>query len=190
MSYFSIKLCIVNKHIINFQLNITKTMKTKHIFLSTILIIFLSSQVKAQEVGDIRLGAKLSYITIEGADLGIGIVGDYQFTESIIGSVNYNYFLADEFLGLSTINLDGLYTFGGDGIRPYVLAGLNIATVSVNFDLFGVSEKVSNTEIGINLGGGAELPLSDKMAAFGELKYALASIDELVISAGLKFNLN
>jgi len=165
-------------------------MKTKHILLSTLLFIFLSSQVNAQEIGDIRLGGKLSFITIEGADLGIGIVGDYQFTESIIGSVNYNYFLADEFFGLSTINLDGLYTFDGEGIRPYVLAGLNIATISVNFDFFGVSESVSNTEIGLNIGGGAELPLGDSMAAFGELKYALASVDELVISAGLKFNLN
>jgi len=122
--------------------------------------------------------------------LGIGIRGDYQISESILGSVNYNYYLADEFYSLSTINLDGLYTFAGDGIRPYVLAGLNIAIVSVNFDFFGVSQSVSNTEIGINLGGGAQLPLSDKMAAFGELKYALASLDELVISAGLKFNLN
>jgi len=50
---------------------------------------------------------------------------------------------------------------------------------------------VSGTELGLNLGLGANFHISnEKILPFAELKYVISDFDQLVIFAGVKVNIN
>jgi len=158
-------------------------MRTK-LLLPLLFLALFTFQANAQEVGDIRLGGGLVFGTSTFADLGLNVRGDYQFTETIKGGVDFTYFFANEFYSLSTVNLNGFYYFDAEGFNPYALAGINISIYSFP-SFFG--ENASFTDVSLNLGGGADFPISENLAAFGEVKYVVSGIDQLVLTGGVKF---
>ena len=157
----------------------------------------LSTDLNAQtSEGAMRVGAQLGYGT-EIESLGIGARFDYAITDQILlapdlmyffgkseGSLDYNWF---------DINLNGNYLFdiGNSTIVPYALAGLNFAIVSVDYDVgIGPGDgDSSSTEIGFNLGGGADFAVGT-LTVFGELRFVLGDADQLVIAGGVKFPIN
>jgi outer membrane protein X len=163
---------------------------------TAISLLFVVHNTQAQATkGDMRLGGQLGYGT-EIESLGIGARFDYAITDQILlapdlmyffgkseGSVDFSWF---------DINLNGNYLFdtGNPDITPYVLAGLNIAILSVSVDGFsGFGGFGSGTQIGFNIGGGADFVVGT-ITVFGELRYVLSSADQLVIAGGVKFPLN
>src|SRR5690606_13030329 len=76
-------------------------------------------------------------------------------------------------------------------IDLYGILGLNIASYKVEYDgpaLAGFSASASDTEIGLNLGLGANLPVSnDSIRPLAELTYVISAFDQLAIFAGVKF---
>jgi outer membrane protein X len=173
----------------------------KYIFVAALLIAGLSfvssTNLNAQaSEGAMRVGGQLGYGT-EIESLGIGARFDYAITEQILlapdlmyffgkseGSLDYNWF---------DINLNGNYLFdiGSPDIVPYALAGLNFAIVSVDYDTGGspIDGDSSSTEVGFNLGGGADF-LVGALTVFGELRFVLGDADQLVIAGGVKFPIN
>lgn len=143
------------------------------------------------EAGDILLGGGLAYGT-EVESLGIQLGGNYRIDEQFRGAVDLIYYFPneDDFGGDFTwfeINANGHYIFTEeDALLAYGLAGLNFASFSYDLGQFG---KVSDTEVGLNIGAGIEYNL-DFAFLYGELKYALSSADQLVLSAGLRFPIN
>ena len=66
------------------------------------------------------------------------------------------------------------------GGGAYLLGGLDVGYVSVNSS--------SNTELGINVGGGISGPVGP-LSLFGELKFVLGNFDGIVLGGGLLFDM-
>ena len=124
-------------------------------------------------------------------DLGLQIRGTYEITEAIVGEADIIiYFDGVPDASITEINLNGQYRLGevmntGD-FDLYGLAGLN-------FYRFNFSSSVlpgfggSFTEVGFNLGAGANFDISDLIGAYAEVKYALSAADQLVIAGGVLY---
>lgn len=152
---------------------------------------------QAQSVdGAIRVGGHLGY----GSDIesfGIGARGDYAVTQNILLAPDFMYFFGDDDFGIDInwfdINLNGNYLIeiNNPDLIPYALGGLNIAITSLDCNdiLASICEDRSNTEIGLNVGGGLDY-LMGKLVLFGELRVVLGNADQLVLMGGIKYPLN
>ncbi|MCB0683223.1 MAG: outer membrane beta-barrel protein [Saprospiraceae bacterium] len=133
-------------------------------------------------------GAGLAYGTDSGVNgdgaIGIQARAMYQFMENIRGSANFTFFLVDDPVNFSTLNVDGHYLFLNESFLVYALAGLNLAFVSVDLGAFG---DASDSELGLNLGGGIQLPITDALGLLGEVKYVIGDADQLVLTVGAIF---
>lgn len=177
-----------------------------------ILATVASSQSWAQQKGQIRAGGSLalgtsSAISDTGAEklgIGINLGGDYFITDVISIAPSYTFFFKSSYqlLGVdlslksSSFNIDGKYYFLTEVVNVYGLAGLSIATVNtettIDLTSFGggietVSAKAS--EAGLNIGGGVDYGLSDKLYLNGQLKYN-TPLSQLVINFGVGYNIN
>ncbi len=127
----------------------------------------LSAAMFAQQ-GDKSIGLNIKYGLDEPKSTGFGIKGQYGFTDQIRGEVSFNYFLKKNHAQMIDVNanLHYVFTFGEFGVYP--LAGVTLQ--SVNPD--GGS---SESKFGLNIGAGAEYPVSEKIKVNLEFTYKLAS---------------
>lgn len=162
------------------------------------LLFFLALLISSHSLSaQLSVGGGLSFGTgIE--NIGLFARGGYDITDEIRGNATVNFFFGENVEGivktsLWTINLDGHYVLvDEDNLAIYGLAGLNIGISRVKFDdptgIIG-SFSDSETNIGLNAGGGVELPL-DAINPFAEVKYVIGGFDQLVIVAGVRYPLN
>lgn len=134
-------------------------------------------------------------------NLGLFARGAYDITDQIRGNATLNFFfgesagesgIAEVKTSLWTINLDGHYLFLEDNVNVYGLAGINLSNVRVKFeDGTGIIGDFTetNTEFGLNVGGGVEFPL-ETIRPFAEVKYVISDFDQLVIMAGVRYPIN
>ncbi|MEM7548552.1 MAG: outer membrane beta-barrel protein [Bacteroidota bacterium] len=136
--------------------------------------------------GQVRAGIGFVWGS-EIEDLGINFNGEYNFDEywsaetqlSIFFVEDEDSFFGEVDRGFWTLNFDGHYHFQGNSSGPYALAGINIATFSV--------ESASDTNVGLNLGGGYLYEFDGPISAFGDVKYVISDFDQLVIRLGAKY---
>lgn len=140
---------------------------------------------------NIDVGVGLAYGS-EIEKLGITADAYYGLSDNLrVGGALTYYFPEDTPFGninWFSIDANGHYFFlSEDELNLYGLAGLNLAILSYNYDTI---DDESQSEIGLNLGGGVEYAL-DFADLFGELKFAGigGDADQLVLSGGLRFNL-
>ena len=153
---------------------------------SIVTVDAVTNQLKAQQVG----GGLIFGTEIES--LGLKADGVYHINEQFSGQADISFFFPNE-IGpgvdqtMWAINLNGQYRFDLEDapVNVYGLAGLNFATISVDFSNQFGSGSTSSTEVGLNLGGGAEYPL-DFGNIFSELKYTISDFDKLVLAAGVR----
>jgi len=139
-----------------------------------------TSNLQAQ----LSVGGGLAY----GSDLeeiGLQVRGIYSIADQWRAGADLIYYL-DGIEGLSyyEINANGHFVFtGSDGkFLAYALAGLNYFRVSVlNFG--------GGSEIGLNLGGGAQFMFSDSISGLLELKYVIGDADQFVAGLGVMFEI-
>lgn len=144
----------------------------------------------------ISVGGGLAFGT-EVEELGIQAGGVYTINEEFRAAADFIYYLTgddNDFGGDFTwweFNANGHYLFvTEEDMIVYALGGLNFASFSYDFNFEGFGGgSVSETEIGLNIGAGLEYGLGFA-DLYGELKYALSSADQLVLSAGLRFPIN
>lgn len=145
--------------------------------------------------GNINLGLGASY----GGDLeefGIFARGEYGVTDNIRAAATFNYFLIEDTPSIqrdfNTLNFDVHYLLANsDGFQLYALGGVNIAFSKVTIDLgsFG-STSGSNSEIGINAGGGLRFHVTEQLAPLVEVKYVIGDASQIVIMAGAAYTIN
>lgn len=146
------------------------------------MLFFSNSNALAQS--DFKAGGGLAFGS-EAEAIGIQVGGVYNINEQFNAAADFIIFFPDN-IDWWELNVNGHYSFvAEDGMNVYGLAGLNYSTVSFNFGQFG---SASNSEIGLNIGGGAEFDV-DFANLYTELKYVLGNNDQLAISAGLRFPL-
>lgn len=138
----------------------------------------------AQESSDVKIGGGLIY-GLEVEAIGIQAGAKYAFTPEISGAADLAIYFPDNY-DWWELNANAHYHFyAEEGTKVYGLGGLNYTTWS--FDM-GSGGSISNSEVGLNLGGGAEFGM-DFADIYTELKYVLGDADQLAISAGLRFGI-
>ena len=179
------------------------------ILLVTILLFgtssFFNSAEAQTEEGDIKLGVGLAFGSGVGFagldnDLGIRVDGYYAVTPEIRAGADFTFYFpkseGDVDLTVWELNFNGNYIFlDEDGLLVYALAGINITGISIDvpsvntgFGTFGGSS--SDSEFGLNLGGGLEYAL-DFADLFAEAKLGNlgGNADQFALGAGLRFPL-
>ena len=143
----------------------------------------------------INVGGGLSFGT-EIENIGITAKATYGIDDQWEGGASFTYFLPKSFGPVDwtfwAINLDAHYLKNvSDKFTIYPLAGLNIGGITIDSDSFGGFNpgSTTNTEIGVNIGGGAYLNISEKLKGFGEIKYVIGGFDQLTLGAGVLFSL-
>lgn len=140
----------------------------------------------------ISVGAQFVYGT--DAEIGAGVKASFKITDAIKVSPSINYYFGESVAGVSSssvgFNADGHYVFDiGNGLSFYPLAGLNVTLSRVSGNRFFRNNTVSNTEIGVNVGGGVNYNFTEKLTGVFETKYVVGNYDQAVFSAGVLFNL-
>lgn len=164
---------------------------------------FTNNAYAQTEEGDFKIGAGLTFGSGVGFasldnDLGIRLDGYYSFTPEIRGGGDFTFYLpkseGDVDVTVWELNFNGNYIFHDEeGLLVYALGGINITGISIDTpsttiggQTFGGSS--SDSEFGLNLGGGIEYAL-DFADLFGEIKLGGlgGNADQFVLGAGLRF---
>ena len=167
-------------------------MKRRNIYSTILGLVLLFSAHTA--TAQIQLGAGLAIAD----EFGVQVGGVYGINENIRAAVDFTYYFVDDVqVGTETlstnvfeINANGHYLFlTEESYRVYGLAGLHFGISSIEeITVFGQTIGGSESEIGLNIGSGAEYDLGFANA-YSELKYTIGGLDGLLISAGLRFPL-
>ena len=163
----------------------------KKILLTLVLAGVISLTTSAQT----RVGGLLGFGS-EIESLAIGGLAEFMIKENMGISPQLVFFFGKNQNEVKTsmweINANFNYYFMQDEVDLYGLAGLNLATWKTKTDfMFFDNYSVSGTELGLNLGLGANFHTNnDQLLPFAELKYVIGDFDQLCIFAGVKFNLN
>ena len=131
-------------------------------------------------------GAGIS-INVDDSFFGLSGKGHYQINDEYAGQASLTYFLENNNVSFFIVDLDVIYNgFNiGDleGFSIKALGGLQVASASVDTG-FG---SASDTELGLNVGVNAVIPLTDRLDLYIEPKFVISGIDGFVISGGVYF---
>jgi outer membrane immunogenic protein len=162
-------------------------MKKQLLLVAVIGLLFVANTASAQT----KIGAFLGYGS-EIETLALGANAEFPIKDKLSIAPGLVFFLPNDESGykVSMWELNGNvnYYFSEGSVNFYGLLGLNIAGVKVNYDddLF---DDQSDTELGVNMGVGANFDIGKNFMPFGEVKYAISDFDQLSIFFGLKFKM-
>lgn len=167
--------------------------KSLFVSLFAVLIVGLAvSGALAQKLGFNGIGGRLSYVKVEDVDGGIGFGAHANLGEIIQNLVLYpsfEYFAKEESgvdISFISINADARYYVPTQGtIDPFLGGGvaLHFSKFDPPGDLFDADE----TDFGLNLIGGIDIPVSDNLVATAKAKYVISDSNALKITGGLTF---
>jgi len=169
---------------------------------------FFAFGAMSQEQGQIGASLGLAFGSEAGLNddgeqsggLGINVGFEYFVTDVISVAPSFTYFFGEEVeapgfrvsYNLSAINIDGRYYFLTDDLKVYGLIGpsILIASSESTFDnFFGqtITTEDSDSEFGINIGGGIVYPIADNLGLGAQLKYQTPYDGQLVLNGGLTY---
>lgn len=141
------------------------------------------------QAGDKALGAQLVFGS-ETNSLGLGVKGQYYFTDQLRGEASVDYFFKNKGVSMWDINANVHYLIDvADKFKVYPLAGLGYTNWSYKYEYAGVPV-VEGTDgrLAVNLGGGAEYELTKDLSVNAELKYQIIShYNQLVLGVGVAY---
>ena len=143
-------------------------------------MMFLFVGTSFAQKGIQAFGAHFSYGT-EIESIGIGVKYQYNITDNIRLEPSMNYFFENKGVDMFDFNANAHYLFpmSSSNVRVYPLAGLTFA----RWDFGKVVSR-----LGVNVGGGAEFDITDKLILNFELKYQVVSdLDQAVFNVGLAY---
>lgn len=164
----------------------------KRLFLA--LVIAAVSICAFAQKGQKAVGVNLSYGS-EIKNLGIGLKGQYNFTDALRSELSFDYFLKKDGVTFWDANLNLHYLFElSERAKVYPLAGITYGHTSVKwddadyYDVHVNGGSASDGKIGFNAGGGIQYDISDNLFVNAELKYQyIDHFDQLVVSVGLGY---
>ena len=150
------------------------------------MMFFIMGNAFAQK-GIQAAGVHLSYGT-EIESFGIGLKYQYNITDNIRLEPSMNYFFENNGIDQFDINANAHYLFPmASNVRIYPLVGLTFARWSFP-QLIGGKFSNDATRLGINIGGGAEMDITDKLMLNFELKYQLVNdFDQAIFNLGIAY---
>lgn len=169
---------------------------------ASILVLGLLAPMSAEAQTSVKLGPRLGIpvgdVSDAGGDLFLGADARIE-TEALPVVINpsFDFYFMDDIptvggsvgQSLFTIDVNALYEFGVDNevFTPYAGGGIGITRYSLDADVRNSS--TSDTDIGLNIVGGARFPLGT-VEPFAQLNAAFGGDwDRLGITGGLLFSL-
>lgn len=153
--------------------------------------ILLTGFFAIQAQGQIKVGAHLGYST-DISNVGFGIDGVYSINEKFDIAADLDFYPKKDFVSWTAVNANVHYNFVSSETGPafYALGGLQMlfATVKIDMGYLGTVED-TNSDFGLNLGGGTCYPVSDKISIFGEAKITIINGSYFNIRGGALYNL-
>lgn len=144
--------------------------------------------------GQIKFGGGLTAGTKVGIDddgeekmgFGLNIRADYALNDKFSIAPGFTYFFPSTPSGydltLWQLNADAHYTFTeAGGAAIYGIGGLNYSYAKAEFDFMGVTAEADDSEVGVDLGVGANMG-----KFFAEVKYDTA-FEQMALSVGILF---
>ncbi len=179
----------------------------KQVLITALALVFMlvAGVSKAQD-SKFLLGGGATYAS-DISSFGFFVKANYAITEKIEVAADFNYFLPKKVavgMGMEDVkynymsfDVDGHFAFLSDEkMTLYGLAGLNILMVripsyEVSYPGAGTMKFGGTTDsnMGLNLGAGGRFGLSDKLSAFGEVKYVISEGGYVQVNAGILFAL-
>ena len=156
---------------------------------SLLLAFFALASLTAQAQFSFGGGAVLG---LNANEFGVQARGQYDINETWRGAADFTLYFPGQNISAFEINANAHYKFldNGEGqVKAYALGGLNFTRFSVDIpDLgFGLPGfDPSYTDVGLNLGAGANLPLGERLMGYAEAKFAVGS-SEFGLAAGILF---
>ena len=148
------------------------------------LVAFIVCMTAAADSSAQKLGVFLGFGT-EVEELGLGISGEFNINDKVSIAPSFIYWLPEDPISWWEINGNVNYYFATGGSADfYGLAGLNL--FGYNYDIDGVD---GGTEVGLNLGAGANFNIGKNWEPFVEAKFVLGDADQLGLFFGAKFKL-
>ena len=167
----------------------THIRKTVFAAIMLFLLIGLTS-VQNNAMAQLNVGGGIAY----GSDIesaGVQVGGTYFLLQEqgIRLAADLLFFFPGEDvpgvdLNVWEFNANGHYIFNeADAFLAYALAGISLATVSLDLGQFGGD--VSDSELGLNAGAGIEYSIGG-VKLYAEGKIVLGGFDQLVLSGGVR----
>ena len=177
-----------------------KNVFLKRVVTLVIVVFTMSLVVSAQEKGDMAVGANVVFGSGKGfSNTGIGAKFQYNVTNPIRLEGAFTYFFKKDFTSMWDFSVNANYLFPlGEKITIYPLVGVcvlgaSLDTGATEFNEGGISVKVdgvsaSSTNFGVNLGGGIDFNLTDKLFLNAEAKYKIVrDWDRFLVSVGVGY---
>ena len=149
-------------------------------------------------IGFEGFGGNLAFVLPKVGDntLGFGAVGSLgsilpEMAE-LKAEVGVEYWgNSQDLFSSSVISLDGTvkYYFPGEGVFPFAGIGLGLIRSSSSYKFFGEDISDSNINLGIDLLGGADFPITPNMKFVAEARYVSTDGHWFQISGGLMLKL-
>ena len=141
------------------------------------------------QAGDKALGAQLVFGSKTNS-IGLGVKGQYYFTDQIRGEASFDYFLKNQGVSMWDINANVHYLFDvADKFKVYPVAGLGYTNWSYKYEYAGAPVvEGSDGRLAVNLGGGVEYELTKNLNVNAEAKYQIISnYNQLVLGVGVAY---
>ena len=141
------------------------------------------------QAGDKAVGAQLVFGS-ETNSIGVGVKGQYYFTDQIRGEGSFDYFLKNKGISMWDINANVHYLFDvANKVKVYPLAGLGYTNWSYKLEYDNVTlAKGTDGRLAVNLGGGAEYALTDNVSVNAEAKWQIVNnYNQLVLGVGVAY---
>jgi len=138
---------------------------------------------------DIKVGAGAGYgLDIE--ELAIQVAGIYSSDLPVDIAADFKYYLMEDPLSAWEFNANAhYYLTDNKGTNFYLIGGLSYATVTVSVpSFFGSSSTVSNSEIGLNVGAGANINMGG-FTLMPQAKFTIGGLEQLYLGAFFMFNI-
>lgn len=160
------------------------------------------------DLGLNRLGVDVGMVDPEavGGTIGLGASADFgTLAERVRLSSHVGYWSKSEDSGFGpeatirdvslTTRVSYLFRVSSPKFQPYVGGGLGLHFYNMEIsipDFSGgyITASESETKLGLDIGGGAQMPLSPKTNLYGEMWYTAADIDQLAFKVGVSFQLS
>jgi outer membrane immunogenic protein len=138
----------------------------------------------------------------KGPNLGIFVTGIYELKLPVHIAPSFTYFFPrtnkdtqvtsnpqkTRVSGMM-FDLNGHYVFNSlDRFEFFGLAGLNITFAKIKW--LNTTSGDSDNAIGLNIGAGTYMKLTEQLDLYGQVKYIVSKYDRLVINAGLLLNVD
>jgi outer membrane protein X len=147
-----------------------------------VLAMVLGTLVTTKEAAAQKIGAFLGYGT-EVEELALGVSGEFNINNQWAISPSFIYWFPEDPFSWWEFNANGMYYFSKSGSADfYGLAGINLFSVKADGG-------DGNSEVGLNLGVGANFNIGKNWEPFTEAKFVLGDADQLGLFFGAKFKL-